>query len=123
MNTYKKCKNYLAQNSKCTRLYFITYCILCAFRSGISASACTQVHDKMKLKVNGVTAPERSLATFSPELPVEQLRSVCDYGIFYLLYEIHVVDKFLLGLVRGKCTYCKRLIDRGCSPRVISLLQ
>jgi chromosome segregation ATPase len=35
----------------------------------------TEVHDKMKLKVNGVTAPERSLATFSPELPVEQLRS------------------------------------------------
>ena len=36
----------------------------------------------------------------------------CDYG-GKRLFPGYIIDKPLLGLVHGKCTYCKRLIDRG----------
>jgi hypothetical protein len=34
----------------------------------------------------------------------------------YIAQYTHVIDKSFLGLVHGECTYCKRLLDRGCSP-------
>lgn len=35
-----------------------------------------QVHDKMHLRVNGVTAPDKPPEMFRPELPFEELRLV-----------------------------------------------
>ena len=49
-------------------------CSMCVFMLP-RASPC-QVHDKMHLRVNGVTAPDKPPEAFRPELPFEQLRFV-----------------------------------------------